>query len=146
MVASETFAWKIDPANPQTGSSKEAVLEITNGTALTVGTTEDDAIKNECEDTNYDFNLYIVGAILNTDGTGVGGFADAMGASNAYMRSTYYTDTAAHEIGHMLGSLPDIVCKYEDDENLMSYYHWGKGPGGQNGTRLRKYQWDACNP
>jgi len=117
---------------------------VTVDDALTHGTTEKDSI-TPFADGSSDFNLFIVIDIKESDGSDLGGFAESPG-SHAFMECCGYQPlaTAAHELAHALGGLDDIEDKYEDDENLMSRHSCDIG--GLCKWRLRKEQWNDCNP
>jgi hypothetical protein len=106
-------------------------------TLITTGANEEDAITSAFANPGYNFNLFIVSQVKDTDGEILAGFASG---SYAFMTCCGSNSlwTAAHELAHALGNLEDIEDLWEDYENLMSY----TGAG----TRLRKGQWDDCNP
>jgi hypothetical protein len=107
--------------------------------ALTLDSTEDASIIAEAE-AGYDFYLFIVSEIKDSSGDVCNGFASGSQYAFLYCCGYYPQSTAAHELGHLLG-LNDIEDKYEDDENLMS---WHRDKAARN--RLRKTQWNTCNP
>jgi len=95
-------------------------------------------VRQSNSEPGYDFYLFIVKTVKDSTGKELEGFAS--GADYAFMTCCgYYSlNTAAHELGHLLG-LSDIEDKYEDDENLMSWH-------GVDAKRLREAQWNTCNP
>jgi len=138
----------IDVQNYLNGVFKQCVTSfvVTDGTYSRVNydlnrdgklnrltTQEKQAIIDGAKDTHYNFNIFVVGDIDDTVG-----FASSPGPY-IYVKYNVQLHVIAHEMGHALGNLSNILLEspVQDDENLMSHTWLGE--------RLRMGQWDMCN-
>jgi len=95
-------------------------------------------IISECQ-TSHDYNIFLVTLAhpfyLEGHPHGdVKGLSFGQGKYGFVFVSS--ATTLAHELGHAHAGLQDTI---PDEDNIMSY-------GGGSRWRLRKNQWDLCNP
>lgn len=102
--------------------------------------TEHSQISSEALVPGYDFTIFVVGGIKSDLGTYDGFTSQNVTYCFISQTGNNILYNIPHEIGHMLGLGGHVEVAGIDDENLMFYSN------AYGGEKLRKGQWDSCNP